>query len=468
MNNRIKTFLDDVCIHINCKAVHSDIREELTQHINDLKDEYIKQGYDEEKALESAVLAMGNCDEIGIRLNKQHKPQAEWSLLVLTFLIAAFGCAIIYVSSNFDKQAVHFSRYLFYAVIGIGAMLSLYFFDYTKLKKYAFPMYISAMSLLIITSFIGVSVNGAKRWIVIGPFSISSASFASVLFIISFIGFLEKYKGEKVLGIVKLIGLGFISFLPIMAQPNLSVVFIMTITYAIVLFKAISKNHFSGNKKIQLLSLSGLGLAGVLVSVFFVFSTKYRIARIFGAFSRGQHDPGGSGWQQVMVDKWLFSSKLFGRTSEIAEGSLEFTLPGLTSDYVLVNIIASFGWIVGIALVLIISIFIIRLFVTTKKVKSGFGYYLSLSACTLISAQFIISILLNFNLFRFIGVDMPFVSYGGSGYIVCMALVGIILSVWRRNNLISYKTEENAAITSSKNIINFTDGKLVIDFKAWK
>ena len=50
-------------------------------HINDLKDEYIKQGYDEEKALESAVLAMGNCDEIGIRLNKQHKPQAEWSFL---------------------------------------------------------------------------------------------------------------------------------------------------------------------------------------------------------------------------------------------------------------------------------------------------------------------------------------------------------------------------------------------------
>ena len=63
---------------------------------------------------------------------------------------------------------------------------------------------------------------------------------------------------------------------------------------------------------------------------------------------------------------------------------------------------------------------------------------------------------------------MPFVSYGGSGYIVCMALVGIILSVWRRNNLISYKTEENATITSSKNLISFTDGKLVIDFNAWK
>ena len=466
MNNKVKTFLDDVCIHINCKTVHKDIREELTQHIVDLQDDYIKQGYDEEKALDSAILAMGNSDEIGIKLNKQHKPQTEWSLLVLTFLIAAFGCAIMYAGSHFDRQVVHFYRYLIYAAIGIGVMLGLYFFDYTKLKKYAIPIYVSAMSLLIITSFIGVSVNGAKRWVVIGPFSISSASFASVLFIISFIGFLEKYRGEKVLGIVKLIGLGFISFLPIMVQPNLSVVFIMSITYTVVLFKAISKNHFSGNKKIQLLLLSGLGLTGILVIVFFVLSSPYRIARVFGAFSRGQHDPGGSGWQQVMVDKWLFSSKLLGRTSEIAEGSLEFTLPGLTSDYVLVNIIASFGWIVGITLVLIISIFIIRLFVTTKKVKSGFGYYLSLSACTLISAQFIISILLNFNLFHFIGVDMPFVSYSGSGYIVCMALVGIILSVWRRNNLISYNEKMEMNQSLQKGIISFDDGKLIIDFKA--
>ena len=172
------------------------------------------------------------------------------------------------------------------------------------------------------------------------------------------------------------------------------------------LIKAISKS-FSGNK--FSLSLSGLGLVGVLVSVFFVFSTPYRIARIFGAFSRGQHDPGGSGWQQVMVDKWLFSSKLFGRTSEIAEGSLEFTLPGLTSDYVLVNIIASFGWIVGIALILLIA-FIIRLYVTTKS-KSGFGYYLSLSACTHIGT--IYNNMCNFSLFPHIG-DMPFVSYGGS------------------------------------------------------
>ena len=156
--------------------------KKASENVFELKDDYIKQGYDEGKALDSAVLSMGNSDEIGIKLNKQHKPQTEWSLLALTFLIA---------------------------VIGIGVMLGLYFFDYTKLKKYAIPMYISAMSLLIITSFIGATVNGAKRWIIVGPFSISSSSFASVLFIISFVGFIEKYRGEKTLGIVKLIGIGF-------------------------------------------------------------------------------------------------------------------------------------------------------------------------------------------------------------------------------------------------------------------
>lgn len=468
MNNKIKVFLDDVCIHINCKAVHSDIREELTEHINDLKQANIENGMNEEIALELAISTMGSSDEIGIKLNKQHKPQTEWSLLLLTFVISIFGGVIMYVSSNFDNQAVLFSKYLIYAVIGIVVMLGLYFFDYTKLRNYAIPLYIIAMVLLITTLFIGATVNGARRWIVVGPFSISSASFASVLFIISFIGFLEKYRGEKALGIVKLIGLGCISLLPVIVQPNFSVAFIMIITYAIILFKAISKNHFCGNKKIQLLSLSGLGLAGILVNVFLVLSSPYRLERIFGFLSRGQIDPMGGGWQRMMADKWLFSSKLFGKASEIAEGSLEFTMPGLTSEYVLINIIASLGWIVGIALTLLIATFIIRLFVTTKKVKSDFGYYLSLSACTLISAQFIISILLNFGLFPFIGIDMPFVSYGGSGYIVSMALVGIILSVWRRNNLVSYSEKTEVNLSSQKGIISFDDGKLVIDFKAWK
>ena len=138
-------------------------------------------------------------------------------------------------------------------------------------------------------------------------------------------------------------------------------------------------------------------------------------------------------------------------------------MPSITTNYVLINVIATLGWVVGIVLVLVIAVFIGRMFVTTKKIKNDYGFYLSLGACTILSVQFIISVLMNFNLFPLMGVSLPFISYGGTGYIASMALVGIILSIWRRNNLVGASPKTSARSTSK--FIKFEDGKLIINFK---
>ena len=96
MNKKIKSFLDDVCIHINCKTVHKGIREEFSEYINELKEENISSGCDAEKALDLAISAMGSTDEMGIKLNRQHKSQTEWSLLILTALITVIGGVVMF------------------------------------------------------------------------------------------------------------------------------------------------------------------------------------------------------------------------------------------------------------------------------------------------------------------------------------------------------------------------------------
>lgn len=173
------------------------------------------------------------------------------------------------------------------------------------------PIYILGVLLLIITLLIGTEVNGLKKWLSIGSFTISSLESASLLFIVAFVGFLEKHRGKGAFSIIKLI--------------------------------------------------------------------------IQGAFS-----------------------------------------------LVLLMLIPS-----------------------------------TATACIIISAQFLISILINFNLFPLMGINMPFVSYSGTGYVINMALIGIVLSVWRRNNLISNK-DNGLTIPSGKDIISYQDGKLIIDLKAWR
>lgn len=127
----------------------------------------------------------------------------------------------------------------------------------------------------------------------------------------------------------------------------------------------------------------------------------------------------------------------------------------------LINVIATLGWVVGIALILLVGAFIFRMFITIRKVKNDFGFFLSLAACVALSFQFITGILANFNLFPLMSISIPFVSYSGTGYIVSMAFVGLILSVWRRNKMLS--ANEKLENSKQKNLIYMQDGKLIVD-----
>jgi cell division protein FtsW (lipid II flippase) len=463
MNNKIVSFLDNVCIHINCKSAHKDIQDELTNHILELRDEYLHQGNTEEKALDMAIATMGDCNEIGNQLDKQHKPQTEWSLIILTAFIALIGGAVMYSSSKFNSfQSVSFEKYLLYAFIGITVTAGLYFFDYTKLKKLALPIYLVTFAILVSTIISTENVNG-RKFMMIGSFSLSS-NYATLLFLIAFTGFIEKFRGKGGISIAYLMGIGGISLLPIMMLPNLSQALILLTVYTILTFSAVRRRHFGGNRRIQLFSLGGVMMLGMSALAIRIISEPYRLDRVASFITRGKTDPLGNGWQQVMADNWLAVSKLFGKTTETVSGyGIDRAMPGATTDYVLINVIATLGWAVGIALVASVALFIIRMFVTTRRVRNDYGYYLSLSSCTVLSAQFVISILINFNLFPLMGMSLPFISYSGTGYIVSMALVGIILSVWRRNNLIA--ASKKPVLNKNGKFIVFEDGKLIINFK---
>ncbi len=463
MNKKIVTFLDDVCIHIRCKKVHKDLRDELTNHIHELKDEYTNKGHDEEKALDMAISAMGNCDEIGDRLNKQHKPETEWSLIGLATIIAIIGGIIMFKSNEFESiQNVSFEKYLIFAVLGISIMVGFYFFDYTKLKKLALPMYLISLLLLFFTHFQGASYNGRKLLTICG-ISISS-EYVTILLLVAIAGLIEKSRGKGDIAFLRILMLALISVLPIITLPDFSRAIVLTICYTVLIISSVIKNHFGGNRKIQLSCLGCIGALIIFFSTYDIISKPYRFERILSFLTRGKSDPLNSGWQQIMVDKWLAVSTLFGKTTEKVNGyNLDKGMPGITTNYVLINIIATLGWVVGIVLVLVIAVFIGRMFVTTKKIKNDYGFYLSLGACTILSAQFTISVLMNFNLFPVTDVSLPFISYGGVGYIVSMALVGTILSVWRRNNLMG--ASPKTIVRSTSKFIKFEDGKLIINFK---
>lgn len=459
MNEKMNQFLDSVCAHIQYKPLHQDIRDELTVHINEIKEDFKKETSDEEIALDMAISAMGDCSKIGKCLNEQHKPKTEWLLIGLTAVIAIIGGIVMYASSYFEfNQAVNFGRYLTHVMLGIAIMAGLYFFNYTKLKKLAWPLYIISFALLIGISLFGLEINGRRSLIISG--SVISTEFTTLLFLISFAGFIDKERYKGSIAILKLFVLGSISLLPIIMQPKLSQALTLLIGYAVLMISAVFKNHFGGSRKRQFIILRIMACSCAFMLIGTIFSAPYRIDRLshfMSAFiTRGSYDPTGVGYQQFMADKWLKSSNLFGTASDKISG-----FPGITTDYALVNVFATLGWIIGAALILIIAVYIVRMFITTKKIKNDYGFYLSLAACTVLAVQFIMGILINLNLLPTASVYIPFISYGGVGYIVSMALVGLILSIWRWNNLIP--TSYRNSIYGGTSFIKIEDRKLIID-----
>lgn len=461
MSRVIDGFINDVCSYIKYKGVHKEVKDELSLHIDELKDSYISKGLTEEEAEKKAIADMGNAAEIGEKLNKQHKPQTEWSLIILTAIISIFGILVMYVSSNFENHPVSFSKHIFHVAIGVAALIGMYFTDYIKLKKHPVMLYSAALLLLLLCVVFGTAYNGVKRWLVVGGVTISVNSVAGILFVSSFCGFLEKYQGEGFMGILKLMLWGIGSMMLFVLQPSMSMVLILFVAYAVLIIRAISLNHFDGNKKIQMISVLSLGGISALMTLGVLISSPHRFQRLLSFWNNGANDPTGSGWIFAMADKVLKSSNLVGKGTPLTEGSIDWVMPEITTDFALLNLINNFGWLVGIALVAIIAIFIVKMFITSNKIKNSFGFYLSLVSCVMLTVQFVINVLINFGMCPYIDVSLPFISYGGTNYLTNMIYVGLILSVWRKNNILP-RTQRN--INTKEKIITFVDNKLIIDF----
>jgi len=169
----------------------------------------------------------------------------------------------------------------------------------------------------------------------------------------------------------------------------------------------------------------------------YISGPNYASVRLNAFLTRGQSDPQGGGWTIVQADYMLGHSKMFG-----AADSVNYShLPGLSYNFILVNIIAHLGWAAGIAVIAAVSAFIIQLFRITAKIKNSLGFYVALSASVMLALRFVTGVLMNFSLIPSADFYIPFLSYQGSGYIADMILLGTVLSVWRYNRIFSRSPE---------------------------
>ena len=432
MNKCVTDFMDKVCGEIKYKGVHRGITEELESHFNERIDFYVEAGHDEEEASIKAVEQMGDPVKIGQELNRTHRPKTEWSIIGLIGLMIIMGIISVYTLAMDPGYYLDFNevlgKYLSYIIIGLVVFLATFFFDYKKAERYSLHILMGTLLVLLVTDLLFFRNQ-------LGSTRTPLYSIALIFMIVSFAGLVKKWcNGTEMF---KLLGLvGFTTIFLLIFIDSLSIIAGLLLTILISITICIFNKGFKGNRKKSLMLIYGSGISGVLFITLFL--KPYQLERLV-AFINPEKYSMGAGWTIVYVRGLLSSAKFWGQSASLhhtVEGVNRIFLPSAETDLIFAYIISAFGWAMGMAVVLIIAAVIYRMYLASTKIRDEYGKILAISVITIFSIQAIASILMNLGIFPIIGVSLPFMSQGGTNFVVNMALMGLLLGIYRRKDLV--------------------------------
>lgn len=361
-------------------------------------------------------------------------------LISVTFLVIIGFLAIFSATApKCMREGANLASFLIKQVIFAGAgFFAMGFFakfDYKKLEKYNTKFLWTVIVLLLILQFtpLGVTINGAKRWINLGFMQLQPSELAKPLFCMllatNFKDKVDLFNPKNWTDVY--IPILVILFL-ILKQPNLSMAIILCITSLCLYIAA------RGPWQV----IAGLGsVMGVGVLMFLPkLLHGYQMDRINVWLNPGS-DAQGKGYN-IIQSLIAFASGGFSGTGYGGSIQKLAYLPECHTDFIFAIIAEEFGFL-G-------CLFIIGLFVTlvyrglriSKRCPDMYGKLLAIGITVIFGFQAFLNMSVASSLLPVTGVTLPFISYGGTSIIVSLAMVGILLNI-SKQRIKRIRTEVN-------------------------
>ncbi|WP_404342525.1 cell division protein FtsW [Pseudoalteromonas mariniglutinosa] len=279
------------------------------------------------------------------------------------------------------------------------------------------------MVLLIIVLIVGREVNGAKRWIPIGPIGIQAAEVAKLFFFSYIAGYLVRKREEvqeNLKGFAKPIAVFTVYALLILLQPDLGTVVVMFVTTVGLLFLA-------GAKLWQFFALI---LAGIALVVGLIIAEPYRMARVVG-FLEPWEDPFGKGYQLVQSLMAYSQGGWFGQGLGNSVQKLQY-LPEAHNDFIFAVIGEELGFVGVMSILMVFAVLVFRaLLIGQKALKCGKEYegYFAFAIGIWFAFQTMVNVGASAGILPTKGLTLPFVSYGGSSLLIMTIAAGVLLRI---------------------------------------
>jgi cell division protein FtsW len=342
-------------------------------------------------------------------------------LLVCTSVVMVYSASAVIATEKFQQPYQFLFKQTAWVLIGLSLMPIVMRIDY---RCYRQPIVIWTGIVIAALALVGVlfvqPVNGASRWLSIGPLGVQPSELAKIV-VILFIAALLERRMDRIdeigysllpIGVVTgaVVGL-------ILVEPDLgTAASVLVIAAAMVFAAGVSYRYV-------------VGLFVVSVPAFYlvVMATEYRRQRVF-AFLDPWSDPLGSGYQMIQSMIAVGTGGVFGRGLMGGVQKL-FYLPEPHNDFIYAVIAEELGLLGATTVLACFCVITWRGLRTASRAPDRFGTFLAIGLTVMLAFQAFFNISVVLGLAPTKGIPLPFVSAGGSSLLVSLLGMAILLNV---------------------------------------
>lgn len=364
---------------------------------------------------------------------RQRQQNLDQSLAALVVLISGVGLVVLYSSSWFIGERLLGSGYYFlfrqlaWALVGGVAAYLVSRLDPAWWQRAVPKLLVLTVILMFLPLLpvVGRPLLGARRWIILGPLTFQPSELLKLTMILYVANFysrrLDSLDDPKE------------TFIPPM-------IVVLVLSGLCLLQNDFSAAVFSFCLGLGMMYAAGLRfrfllptiLIGVPVGIVFLFARSYRVERLM-TYLNPYEDPTGSGYQLLAARRALVNGGFFGLGPGAGVRKLG-GVPEVQADFIGAVIGEEFG-LAGIAALFALFGFLsYKIFRLGMIQKSPFEALVATGIAMTLSLQFLINMGVVSGALPATGLTLPFFSSGGSSLFMNLVMMGIVLSLTRRNN----------------------------------
>lgn len=306
-------------------------------------------------------------------------------------------------------------RHAVFLLVGFGLMVLFSRIRLRALPAVAWTVYALALVMLLAVPMVGMTVNGAQRWLDLGFFTAQPAELAKVAIVLVLAALLGRgyQHGRFLLALV----VAAVPVVLVAVQPNLSSAIVVATAAGLMLILA-------RVPLLPLLPLFGLAVAALPLAV--IILRPYQLGRVH-AFLTGARGSDGPGWAALQAEIAVGDGGLLGRAREPLYGLTSSYLPEREHDLAFASLIHGWGLVAGVLAVAAVLVLVWRCAVAARLARSRDAALVSAGVAVLFGLHAVVSIAVNLSLVPHTGLPIPLLSYGGTTAVVHLAALGFVL-----------------------------------------